>query len=190
MGGKGGGGKSPTPTAVATGQQTGMAAPSKPSGANASRAKAIHALIVDALKSAVKGDWPAVAAFGRVGMVAVARVKIGQKLRIYVGVKVPTGSFGMADKLGNAVTVFAKAAVTTFLREEVLLEGEEIADITATAEHAEDAIQNAITRDSTAAKIDPKTVTGTIGAASPVCKGICVPQLMSKFPNIVIENPE
>lgn len=154
------------------------------------RAAQIYERIISAVKNAVRvGEKGAeVTEFLKQGNVAVGRVKVGGKVRVYVGVKVPKGSLGAVDATGKPVTFYPTKEVGDWLRENVLLPGEELADVTASSAHAEDAVKTAILRDAEAAKIDPRTVEGSIGAATPVCQN-CQATWANELPRVVPDNP-
>ena len=151
----------------------------------AARAEEIYSKIVSALEAAEgKGSNPLPAVFQREGMVAVARVEIAGKTRIYVGVKVPKGSLGAIER----TEAFPAKEIGEWVQKNVLNEGEELGGVSASTTHAEGPIQDAIIRDAKAAGVDPKSVEGTIGAATDVCHG-CQGNLGRGLPNVKPENP-
>jgi hypothetical protein len=117
-------------------------------------------------------------------------VTIAGRTRVYVGVKVPQGAFGVNDAQGKASIFYRPKEVADWLRSHVLLPGEELADVTATDAHAEDAVRAAILRDAAAASVDPKTIVGTFGAATPVCAARCQPAWAQDLPLVTPTNPE
>jgi hypothetical protein len=102
-----------------------------------------------------------------------------------VGIKVP----GLrAAKSEGTLEVFPTQAVGEWIKKNVLMPGEELADVTASDAHAEDAVKSAILRDAHAAKVDPSSVEGRLGAATPVCPG-CQEGWQKELPKVVPDNP-
>ena len=165
------------------GSLTKVPAPAKAPGfSSAGRAVAVRSAIVDAWNSAAPKMPEIPATFLKEGMVAVARVTIRGEVRVYVGIKVPKGQFG------TGAEAFPTKAVAGWLRENVLAKGETLTEVTASDVHADVTVVNAIVRDAKAAGVDPRTVTGQIGAASPVCTG-CQGTSATELPAVKIENP-
>ncbi|HEY6119181.1 MAG TPA: RHS repeat-associated core domain-containing protein, partial [Pyrinomonadaceae bacterium] len=149
------------------------------------RATTIFNKIVSALRNAEgSGANPALVEFLRSGRVAVARVKIAGKTKVYVGVKVPKGTMG-ADE---AVQQFPTKEVGEWVKQNALLDGEELAGVTASRVHAEGVIKKAILNDARAAGVEPATVEGTVGADIDVCHG-CQTSWAQELPNVKPENP-
>ncbi|MFE0631568.1 SpvB/TcaC N-terminal domain-containing protein [Streptomyces sp. NPDC058864] len=156
----------------------------------AARARSIYEQIHSAIKLAW-GEGPATAetAFKTSGNVAVARVTMAGRARIYVGIKVPEGSMGAVDPVTQAPsTYFPTKEVAEWARENLLQEGEELAGVTAGSAHAEDAVKSAILSDAKALKVDPATIEGSVGAGTPVCQG-CQATWRNELPRVVPSNP-
>ncbi|TDG02547.1 toxin [Paraburkholderia guartelaensis] len=173
--------------------KTGAPAPIEPPPVSpAARAATIYGRIVDAVKSAgsgAEGENVALNAFKGQGNVAVARVTIAGRVRVYVGIKVPKGSMRAVDTAtGKATQYFPTKEVGEWLKKNVLLPGEELADVTASTAHAEDSVKNAILRDAKAAKVDPSTIEGSVGAGTPVCEG-CQQSWQKDLPKVAPDNP-
>ena len=150
------------------------------------RAKTIFGQMVKALETAEgRGLNPNLTELQRSGMVAVARVNMAGKTKVYIGIKVPKGTMG---DLGGMES-FPTKEVGDWAIKNVLREGEaKLAGVTSTRTHAEGVIEDAIVRDAKALGIDPSTVEGTIGAAIDVCNG-CQKNLSQSLPNVKPENP-
>jgi RHS repeat-associated protein len=156
----------------------------------AARARSIYEQILSAIKLAW-GEGPATAetAFKTSGNVAVARVTMAGRARIYVGIKVPEGTMGAVDPVTQAPsTYFPTKEVTEWARANVLQEGEELAGVTAGSAHAEDAVKSAILSDAKALKVDPATIEGSVGAGTPVCQG-CQTTWRNELPRVIPSNP-
>jgi len=194
--------KKPAPKAEEPPPAGGNKDPNSTSG----RARAIYEQIINAIEAAWAGKWnipkgakdqdpanyemnrpntPALG-FKTAGNVAVGRVTIAGKVKVYVGIKVPKGRMGAGKTEGD---YFPTKDVSEWIKKNALRPGEELAGVTATEAHGEDAVKNAIIRDAKAANIDPATVEGSIGAATPVCTN-CQSTWKNELPKVIPHNPE
>jgi hypothetical protein len=144
---------------------------------------------VDAIKTTTAEaptDQPALSQFGVQGNVAVGSVNIGGEEKVFVGIKVPSGSMRTVDPTGNAAEFFPPNDIGVWIKS-ILLPGEELAGVTATEAHAEEAVKASILQEAQKAGVDPSTIEGSIGAKSPVCNDC--KNLFEGLPKAIPENP-
>jgi hypothetical protein len=141
------------------------------------RARATYRAVLEAGKALEMGPM-----FGPEANAFVARVQLGGKQRVYVGIKVP-----QKVVQEGVVTV---PQLEAWAKQELLLPGEELGGISVSSGlHIDEVVMNKIAADARSARIPLENVTGEAAAGTPVCEN-CQAHGANLLKNLTFANPK